>query len=319
MVHGAAGSTVEGTNKHYWSPAQEGRDFEFSDTLSRWNRCRDYITIVSDTDLNPATARVAGRRGRRSFPLERRVPHRRASEDDRRLRLFCGHLHRPALRAEVRPGHAAALHPALHRDGGRLGRLRLRLCVRLRRYHQLGLADAAAADDPRSAHGVRKPVRRWRHAAGAAGAQQGESQHPGLDLARCEQAAKGSGPQRSPAPEQLSRRRARDRAAHPENREVQFQRRSSRPAGRASGRARFVRRARQADVRSAGAGLHDRRHPRFGLQDEPRRERPRVAGKRREDAIPHLLASRRNARRASPNSPNSTGITSAWFRTSWRN
>src|SRR6267378_877370 len=27
MVHGAAGSTVEGGEKHYWSPAKEGADF----------------------------------------------------------------------------------------------------------------------------------------------------------------------------------------------------------------------------------------------------------------------------------------------------
>ena len=28
MVHGAAGSTVEGQAKHYWSPMKEGSDFE---------------------------------------------------------------------------------------------------------------------------------------------------------------------------------------------------------------------------------------------------------------------------------------------------
>jgi hypothetical protein len=33
MVHGAAGSTGEGTNKHYWSPEKTGNDFEFTQTL----------------------------------------------------------------------------------------------------------------------------------------------------------------------------------------------------------------------------------------------------------------------------------------------
>ena len=56
MVHGAAGSTGEGSNKHYWAPAQTGRDFEFSQTLEPLQSLRDYITIVSDTDLHPATA-----------------------------------------------------------------------------------------------------------------------------------------------------------------------------------------------------------------------------------------------------------------------
>jgi hypothetical protein len=56
MVHGAAGSTGEGSNKHYWAPAKTGRDFEFSQTLNPLEPFRDYITIVSDTDLRPATA-----------------------------------------------------------------------------------------------------------------------------------------------------------------------------------------------------------------------------------------------------------------------
>jgi hypothetical protein len=33
MVHGAAGSTIEGARQHYWSPAKEGRDFDFSYSL----------------------------------------------------------------------------------------------------------------------------------------------------------------------------------------------------------------------------------------------------------------------------------------------
>jgi hypothetical protein len=56
MVHGAAGSTGEGTEKHYWSPAQEGADFEFTQTLEPLKDLREYITIASDTDLHPATA-----------------------------------------------------------------------------------------------------------------------------------------------------------------------------------------------------------------------------------------------------------------------
>ena len=40
------------------------------------------------------------------------------------------------------------------------------------------------------------------------------------------------------------------------------ERRGARAAGRAAGRAGFLRRAREADVRSAGAGLHDRHHAR---------------------------------------------------------
>src|SRR6201984_3363272 len=47
MVHGSAGSTGEGSNKHYWSPEKTGRDFEFSQTLEPLAPFREYITIVS--------------------------------------------------------------------------------------------------------------------------------------------------------------------------------------------------------------------------------------------------------------------------------
>ena len=56
MVHGAAGSTVEGSNKHYWSPEKTGSDFEFTQTLKPLEPFREHITIVSDTDLLPAGA-----------------------------------------------------------------------------------------------------------------------------------------------------------------------------------------------------------------------------------------------------------------------
>jgi hypothetical protein len=67
MVHGAAGSTADGTEKHYWSPADEGRDFKFSQTLEPLEPLRDYITIVSDTDLHPATAWSAAEEGADHF------------------------------------------------------------------------------------------------------------------------------------------------------------------------------------------------------------------------------------------------------------
>jgi len=66
-VHGAAGSTVEGSNKHYWSPEKEGANFEFSQTLAPLEPYRDYITIVSDCDLHPATAWSAAEEGADHF------------------------------------------------------------------------------------------------------------------------------------------------------------------------------------------------------------------------------------------------------------
>ncbi|MBZ5604097.1 MAG: DUF1552 domain-containing protein [Acidobacteriia bacterium] len=63
MVHGMAGSTMDGSEKHYWSPAAEGRAFEITQTLKALEPYRDYLTIVSDTDLYPATAWSADEEG----------------------------------------------------------------------------------------------------------------------------------------------------------------------------------------------------------------------------------------------------------------
>jgi len=54
MVHGAAGSTEEGARQHYWSPAQDGADFDWSYSLEPLAPLREYITVVSGTDAQPA-------------------------------------------------------------------------------------------------------------------------------------------------------------------------------------------------------------------------------------------------------------------------
>jgi hypothetical protein len=63
MVHGAAGSTMDGIAKHYWSPVKEGPDFEFTPTLSPLESLREYLTVVSGTDLNNASALAPSEEG----------------------------------------------------------------------------------------------------------------------------------------------------------------------------------------------------------------------------------------------------------------
>jgi hypothetical protein len=67
MVHGSAGATGEGSNKHYWSPEKTGSDFTFSQSLEPLAPYRDYLTIISDTDLHPATAWSAAEEGADHF------------------------------------------------------------------------------------------------------------------------------------------------------------------------------------------------------------------------------------------------------------
>ena len=57
MVHGAAGSSKFGRAQNYWSPADAGRDFDLSPTaLQSLEPFRDYLTIISDTDVEGAEA-----------------------------------------------------------------------------------------------------------------------------------------------------------------------------------------------------------------------------------------------------------------------
>src|SRR5260370_9140461 len=58
MVHGAAGSTAIGRAQNYWSPALEGHDFAFTQTLKCLEPLRDYITVISNTDLRNAMSLV---------------------------------------------------------------------------------------------------------------------------------------------------------------------------------------------------------------------------------------------------------------------
>lgn len=72
MVHGAAGSTRYGETQFLWAPEKEGRDFTFGQesSLRSLEPYKDYLTIVSNTDLN----------GARSWsPKEEGADHTRSS------------------------------------------------------------------------------------------------------------------------------------------------------------------------------------------------------------------------------------------------
>jgi uncharacterized protein DUF1552 len=56
MVHGSAGSTAFGVKKNLFAPVKVGRDFEFSPTLEPLAPFREYVTIVSNTDVHNAEA-----------------------------------------------------------------------------------------------------------------------------------------------------------------------------------------------------------------------------------------------------------------------
>src|SRR3954447_10431280 len=67
MVHGSAGSTQEGLEKHYWVPETEGADFDFTPILKSLEPFRDYVTVITHTDLKPAEAWTAAEEGADHF------------------------------------------------------------------------------------------------------------------------------------------------------------------------------------------------------------------------------------------------------------
>ena len=59
MVHGAAGCNEWGATQNLWSPAQVGRDFDLSPTsIAPLEPFRDYLTIISNTDVQGAEAEI---------------------------------------------------------------------------------------------------------------------------------------------------------------------------------------------------------------------------------------------------------------------
>ena len=57
MVHGSAGATVIGAQKHLWSPEKTGRAFDLSpSSLAPLEPWREHLTIISNTDVRNAEA-----------------------------------------------------------------------------------------------------------------------------------------------------------------------------------------------------------------------------------------------------------------------
>jgi hypothetical protein len=127
MVHGAAGSALDASSGHYWSPAQAGSAFEFSYSLESLAPFREYVTIVSGTDARQADAFAPKEVGADHFRssavfLTAAHPKQTSRPDD-----YNGVSIRSALCADCRAGHAAALDATGQRDGGPDGFVRLRL------------------------------------------------------------------------------------------------------------------------------------------------------------------------------------------------
>ncbi|MGE0814196.1 MAG: DUF1552 domain-containing protein [Vicinamibacterales bacterium] len=67
MVHGSAGSTQHGMDTFMWMPEKAGADFAFTPILRPLEPFREYVTVVTQTDLRPAEAWSANEEGADHF------------------------------------------------------------------------------------------------------------------------------------------------------------------------------------------------------------------------------------------------------------
>ena len=317
MVHGAAGCNQYGASQNYWSPAATGSAFDLSPTaLSPLEAYRNYLTIISNTDVRMAEAykpeEIGGDHFRSSAVFLTQAHPTQTESSDIFVGASLDQMYAKRFGQDTPiPSMQLCIEPV-----DRARRLRVRLLVRLHGHDQLGVADRAAADDPRSARRVRPAVRRRRNGGRAFGPHEDHGQHSRLDHRSRRGAQARPERDRSAADGPVPREHPRDRAAHSAHRGAQRERRAARAGRRAGRRARLVRGSREADVRSPGARVPVRHDPRLLAQDGPRRVGPRLSGERRHDRLPLGVAPRRQSEARRRSSIRSTSITSACCRTS---
>ena len=139
-----------GASPGYWSPLQEGKNFEFSYITKPLER----VPQSRRADQRARHARGDGdhRRAGRRPRARRRAAVRRAAAAERGQPVPRRHR-RSAHRQQVRPGHDPLVAAAGRRGHRQLRELQLGLQLRLHELDFLVVADDAAADAGESARG----------------------------------------------------------------------------------------------------------------------------------------------------------------------
>ena len=143
MVHGSAGSTAIRHQAEHVGAGRRGPAFDLSPTaLMPLDPLRDYLTIVSNTDVRNAEAfelpEIGGDHFRSSAVFLTQLHPKQTQSSDVHVGTSLDQLYA----RQVRAGDADPLDAVLHRERRRRGRLLLRLLLRLHRHDQLGVADA---------------------------------------------------------------------------------------------------------------------------------------------------------------------------------
>ena len=310
-----------GATQHLWSPAAAGRDFDLAPTRAQPARA---VPRLPDDRQQHRRARWP----RRSTPPEIGGDHFRSSA------VFLTQAHpKQTEGSDVRVGTSLDQIYA-QRFGQDTPIPSMQLCIEnvdqaggcaygyacvYTDIDQLGVADRAAADDPRPARGVRAAVRRRRHRPSERAARR-RADRSILDYVT------GAGRR----PQARARRRATAQRMErylDDIREIE-RRIQTVEARNTSGEAR--------ELPGAPAGVPDSfdehvklmfdlqalafaggRHARVLVQDGPRRSSRVYPGERRRPRASTRRRTTATSRRASPSSRRSTSTTSACCRTSW--
>jgi hypothetical protein len=296
MVHGAAGSTAYGIKKNMWSPAATGSSFDLGPTsLKALEPYRDYLTIVSNTDVRNAEAFAASEIGADHFRsaavfLTQSKPKQTQGSD-----VFAGTSFDQIYAQKF--GDVTPI-PSMQ------------LCIE--NVDQAGGCSynySCVYTDTISWSSPTEPLPMIRDPRAVFDQLFGVGATPEARRAggRTTRAFSTGSPNRLVScGASWARRIARDwrttsmMSARSSGASRKWSSRT-RPASRANSRradrrARFVRRARQADVRSPGGGAGGGHDPHLFVQVQPRRLEPRLRVERIERGVPYRLAPSRSRR-----------------------
>ena len=229
-----------GASPGYWSPLQEGKDFEFSFITKPLEPFRNRVVLISGLDMPEAMATTdepGGDHARGAVLLSGARPRRNA------VSPFLGITDRSAHRQQVRAGHDPLVAAARRRGHRQLRQLQLGLQLRLHQLDFVVVADAAAADAGQPARGVRAAVRRRHERRRAAARSAAQRQHPRRGGRPARGVQDQSRRRRQGARRHLRRQHPRARTAHPDRHGQR---------GEGAGRRRAVRPARRASTSTSG-------------------------------------------------------------------
>ena len=319
MVHGSAGSNAWGASQHLWSPPETGRGFDFGPSVL------SALEPYRDPSDHRQRHRRRGRRGdeaegdrRRPLPVQRDLPSPRRTPSRQRAPT-CGWAPRST---RCTPSASARTPPS--RPCSSASRTWTRLA---------GAPTATPASTPTRSRG-RPPTSPspW------SGIRASRSTSSSVPAARPRRGRRGGGRSASVLDFIVGEVNALKRQLDPvDGRRVdrylndirEIERRIARVVARnesgeerelpgaPAGGAGLLRRARQADVRPAGARLPGGRDRRLLVQDGPRRLEPGLPRERCRQGLPPVRRTTAADPRTCSNSQRSTATTWAWSPTSW--